>query len=70
VQEIYCNERPCDIETIKSMTRSDLLALALQTESIMKKFAEELDFENAIKYRQKLARIKKILGEEQTLQVT
>ena len=70
VQEIYGNERPGDIETIKSMTRSDLLALALKTESIMKKFAEELDFENAIKYRQKLARIKKILGEEQTLQVT
>jgi excinuclease ABC subunit B len=70
VQEIYGNERPSDIETIKSMTRLDLLALALQTESIMKKFAEELDFENAIKYRQKLARIKKILGEEQTLQVT
>ena len=70
VQEIYGNERPRDIETIKSMTRSDLLALALQTESIMKKFAEELDFENAIKCRQKLARIKKILGEEQTLQVT
>jgi excinuclease ABC subunit B len=70
VQEIYGNERSSDIETIKSMTRSDLLALALQTESIMKKFAEELDFENAIKYRQKLARIKKILGEEQALQVT
>ena len=70
VQELYGNQRPSDIETIKSMTRSDLLALALQTESIMKKFAEELDFENAIKYRQKLARIKKILGEEQTLQVT
>src|ERR687898_576524 len=69
VQEIYGNERPSDIETIKSMTRSDLLALALQTESIMKKFAEELDFENAIKYRQKLARIKKVLGEEQFLQV-
>jgi excinuclease ABC subunit B len=51
VQEIYGNERSSDIETIKSMTRSDLLALALQTESIMKKFAEELDFENAIKYR-------------------
>jgi excinuclease ABC subunit B len=70
VQEIYGNERPSDIETINSMTRSDLLALALQTESTMKKFAEELDFENAIKYRQKLARIKKILGEEQALQVT
>src|ERR671912_543709 len=69
VQEIYGNERPSDIETIKSMTRSDLLALALQTESTMKKFAEELDFENAIKYRQKLARIKKVLGEEQVLQV-
>jgi excinuclease ABC subunit B len=70
VQEIYGSERPSDIETIKSMTRADLLALALETESVMKKFAEDLDFENAIKYRQKLARIKKILGEEQILQVS
>lgn len=70
VEETYGNERPANIETIKSMTRSDLVALALETESTMKKFAEDLDFENAIKYRQKLARIKKVLGEEQVLQVS
>jgi excinuclease ABC subunit B len=69
VQDTYGNERPANIETIKSMTKSDLVALALETESAMKNFAEDLDFENAIKYRQKLARIKKILGEEQVLQV-
>lgn len=70
VEETYGNERPANIETIKSMTRSDLVALALETESTMKKFAEDLDFENAIKYRQKLARIKKVLGEEQVLQIS
>jgi len=70
VEETYGNERPANIETIKSMTRSDLVALALETESAMKKFAEDLDFENAIKYRQKLARIKKVLGEEQVLQIS
>src|ERR671910_374702 len=69
VQDTYGNERPANIETIKSMTKSDLVALALETESAMKNFAEDLDFENAIKYRQKLARIKKVLGEEQVLQV-
>jgi excinuclease ABC subunit B len=70
VEETYGNERPANIETIKSMTRSDLVALALETESAMKKFAEDLDFENAIKYRQKLVRIKKVLGEEQVLQIS
>jgi excinuclease ABC subunit B len=70
VQETYGNGRPANIETIKSMTKSDLVALALETESAMKKFAEDLDFENAIKYRQKLARIKKVLGEEQVLQIS
>ena len=69
VQDTYGNERSANIETIKSMTKSDLVALALETESAMKNFAEDLDFENAIKYRQKLARIKKVLGEEQVLQV-
>jgi excinuclease ABC subunit B len=69
VQDIYGNERPSNIETIKSMTRSDLLRLAVETESTMKKFADDLDFENAIKYRQKLIRIQKALGEEQVLQV-
>lgn len=70
VQDIYGNERSSNVETIKSMTRSDLLRLAIETESAMKKFADDLDFENAIKYRQKLLRIHKALGEEQVLQVT
>lgn len=70
VQDIYGNERSSNVETIKSMTRSDLLRLAIETESAMKKFADDLDFENAIKYRQKLLRIQKALGEEQVLQVT
>jgi excinuclease ABC subunit B len=69
VQDIYGNDRQSNIETIKSMTRSELLRLALETESSMKGFAEDLDFENAIKYRQKLTRIKKALG-EQVLQVS
>jgi excinuclease ABC subunit B len=52
------------------MTRSDLLKISLETEATMKRYAEDLDFENAIKYRQKLIRIKKALGEEQVPQVT
>ena len=69
VQDIYGKERTSSIETIKSMTRSDLLRAALETEATMKKFADDLDFENAIKYRQRLIRIKKALGEERVLQV-
>jgi excinuclease ABC subunit B len=70
VQDIYGNERTSNIETIRSMTRSDLMKIALETEATMKKFADDLDFENAIKYRQKLIKIKKALGEEQVLQVS
>lgn len=69
VQDIYGNGRPSNIETIKSMTKSDLLRLAVETESIMKKYADDLDFENAIKFRQKLTRVRKALGEEQVIQV-
>jgi len=47
----------------KSMTRVDLVKVALETESTMKKYAEDLDFENAIKFRDKLAKIKSALGE-------
>jgi excinuclease ABC subunit B len=46
-----------------SMTRLDLVRLALETELTMKKYAEDLDFENAIKYRDKLTKIKVTLGE-------
>jgi excinuclease ABC subunit B len=70
VQDIYGNGRPSNIETIKSMTKSDLIRLAVETESIMKKYADDLDFENAIKFRQKLTRVRKALGEPQVIQVS
>jgi excinuclease ABC subunit B len=50
------------VET-KSMTRKDLVRLAVETESTMKRFAEELEFEKAIMFREKLAKIRKALGE-------
>jgi excinuclease ABC subunit B len=51
-----------EVET-KSMARQDLLKLAVETEATMKRFAEELDFEKAIMFREKLARIRNALGE-------
>ena len=45
------------------MTKSDLIKLSLETEASMKKFAEELDFEKAIEFREKLSTIKKAIGE-------
>jgi excinuclease ABC subunit B len=51
-----------EVET-KSMARQDLLKLAVETEGTMKRFAEELEFEKAIMFREKLARIRKALGE-------
>ena len=47
----------------KSMTKRDLHRLAVETEATMKKYAEQLDFENAILYREKLARIKRAIGD-------
>src|SRR5215210_4706996 len=47
-----------DFKTLtKSIARSDLLKLAIETEATMKKFAEELDFEKAIEFREKLTKI-------------
>lgn len=48
---------------IKSMSRSDLEKLAVDTEAQMLSSAEELDFERAIDFRSKLYRIKKVLRE-------
>jgi excinuclease ABC subunit B len=50
------------VET-KSMSRRDLVRLAIETEATMKKYAEQLEFEKAIMYREKLAKIKKVLGD-------
>ena len=45
------------------MTNTDLHRLAVETEHVMKKYAEDLDFEKAIEFREKLNEIRKILGE-------
>ena len=49
--------------SLKSMSRTDLLKLASDTEGHMKKFAEDLDFEMAIDTREKLSKIRNILGQ-------
>src|ERR671911_471891 len=51
-----------DVE-IKSMAKEDLFKLAVETEATMKRFAEELEFEKAIMFREKLDKIRKALGE-------
>ena len=51
-----------DVE-IKSMAKEDLFKLAVETEATMKRFAEELEFEKAIMFREKLDKIRKGLGE-------
>jgi excinuclease ABC subunit B len=53
-----------DVEVeIKSMAREDLFKLAVETEATMKRFAEDLEFEKAIMFREKLDKIRKALGE-------
>jgi excinuclease ABC subunit B len=58
-----------EVET-KSMAREDLFKLAVETEATMKRFAEELDFEKAIMFREKLDKIRKALGEPAFLKVS
>ncbi|TLY09768.1 MAG: excinuclease ABC subunit UvrB [Thaumarchaeota archaeon] len=57
------------VET-KSMTRQDLIKLAVETEATMKRFAEELEFEKAIMFREKLSKIRKALGEPALAEVS
>ncbi len=57
------------VET-KSMTRQDLVKLAVETEATMKRFAEELNFEKAIMFREKLSKIRKALGEPALAEVS
>jgi excinuclease ABC subunit B len=52
-----------DIDLTKSMARTDLVKLATETETAMKRFAEDLDFEKAIEFRERLIKIKRALGE-------
>jgi excinuclease ABC subunit B len=53
-----------EVET-KSMARQDLFKLAIETEATMKRFAEELEFEKAIMFREKLSKIRKAIGESE-----
>ena len=52
------------LEEINHMSKHDLIKYAIETEAMMKRFAEDLDFERAIESREKLARIQKELKNE------
>ena len=54
-------EQTTTLDEIKHLSRHDLIKEAIETEATMKRFAEELDFERAIEYREKLAQIQKEL---------
>jgi excinuclease ABC subunit B len=52
------------LDETKHMSKHDLQTLAIEIETTMKRFAEELDFENAIEYRDKLTKIQRQLRNE------
>ncbi len=54
-------EQVTTLDEIKHLSRHDLIKEAIETEATMKRFAEELDFERAIEYREKLVQIQKEL---------
>jgi len=54
-------EQTAKLDELKHMSRNDLLKHAIETEDAMKRFAEELDFERAIEFRDKLTKIQKEL---------
>jgi excinuclease ABC subunit B len=49
---------------IKSMSTKDLSKLAIEIETNMKRYAEDLDFEKAIQLRDQLTKIKKVLDSQ------
>ena len=49
-------------ETFKSMSKNDLRKLSVETEALMNKFAEQLEFEKAIQLRDKLKKINQEIG--------
>lgn len=55
-------QKTIQLDETKSMSRHDLEAYAIEVEAAMKRFAEELDFEQAIEYRDKLSKIQKELA--------
>jgi excinuclease ABC subunit B len=55
-------QQTTQLDETKHMSRHDLEVYAIELESSMKRFAEELDFEHAIEYRDKLTKIQKELA--------
>lgn len=55
-------QQTVQLEEIKHMSRHDLNTYAIEIEASMKRCAEELDFEGAIQYRDKLTKIQKELA--------
>ncbi len=49
-------------EYFKSMSKNDLRKLSVETEALMNKYAEELEFEKAIQLRDRLKKIKQEMG--------
>ena len=49
-------------QTFKSMSKNDLRKLSVETEALMNKFAEQLEFEKAIQLREKLKKINEEIG--------
>ena len=49
-------------EYFKSMSKNDLRKISIETEVLMNKYAEELEFEKAIQLRERLKKIKKEMG--------
>lgn len=52
------------LDETKHMSKHDIQTMAIEIEATMKRYAEELDFEHAIEYRDKLTRIQKQLRNE------
>ncbi len=52
-------EQVTPLDDIKNKSKSDLSRDAIELEASMKKYAEDLDFERAIEYRERLKRIQK-----------
>ena len=52
------------LDETRHMSKHDLQRLAIETEATMKRYAEELDFERAIEYRDRLTRIQRQLRDE------
>jgi excinuclease ABC subunit B len=52
------------LDETKHMSKHDVQNLAIEIEAAMKRFAEDLDFEHAIEYRDKLTKLQKQLRNE------